>query len=502
MVATLYLLGCVLIPGQTIDRPQPPPGISSARVKPATTTAGGNWLLVPRLSRSQELVYRGTFTEEGLSGRVRFSRAYRIDTRIFVLDTPPKSAEVALLTVLKHRPNSGEPPLNGDVAPTSVRLERARVDLQGKLVAEPGVDLLVPLEGAPTLECGPIVALPGGRVGVGKEWLGVEGDRPPLTWRAVGMEMAGGNNCIKLVGEQKSDDWDRPRADRNAWHRRETVWIEPRLGVAYRVERTIEQREPAHREATQRSTLRMEMESSFQLSGEAGDSRRHEIEQALALRDALTPLLKEPAHYAQHLTALIKKIDYHLAHQPDTPYQTAILSVKHRAEAARRGETPPEPIRETKTKTTIAVLGQLSPDFLATNLIGKGSAQLRRWTGKPVLLVFYHPASTTTPTVLHYAQKLLAAYPQRVNVIGMCVSDDADQARKQHGDLHLTFPILSAGGLRGSFGVETTPKMILLDSSNIVRGEYLGWGGETPKEVLEELKRWLPLGVSLPPAPR
>ncbi len=150
----------------------------------------------------------------------------------------------------------------------------------------------------------------------------------------------------------------------------------------------------------------------------------------------------------------------------------------------------------------MAALGQLAPDFIATNLSGGGSAQLRRWTGKPVLLVFYHPSSATTPTVLRYAQQLLAAFPQRIAVVGMCVSEDVEAVRKQHVGMGLTFPILSAGGLRGSFGVETTPKLILLDSSNIVRGEYLGWGHETPREVNEELKNWLPSGISLPPAPR
>jgi len=501
MVATLYLLGCVLVPGQTIARPQPP-AAGFSRVRATAPAAGGDWLLVPHLSRSQELVYRGVFNEENQGGRVQFSRSYRIETRIFVLDTPPSGAEVALLTVLKHRPGSGEPPLSGDMAASSVRLERARVDLQGKIAAEPGVNLLVPLDGAPTLECGAFVALPGGRVSVGQEWSAAEEDRPALLWRATGMEMIGGNNCLKLIGEQQSDDWDRPRADRTAWRRRDTVWLVPRLGLAYRIEREIQQREPAHREPTQRSLLRVEMESSFQLAGSAGDTRQQEIAQALAFRDALTPLLPQPARYGQHLTALLKKIDYHLDHQPETPYRTAVLQVKRRTEAARRGETPPEPIPETKAAPTVAALGQLAPDFVATNFTGGGSARLRQWTGKPVLLIFYHPASATTPDVLRYARELLATYPQRVNVVGLCVSDDAELVRRQHAEMRLTFPILSAGGLRGSFGVETTPKMILLDSLNIVRGGYLGWGHETPREVLDELKRWLPAGVSLPPVPR
>ena len=51
-------------------------------------------------------------------------------------------------------------------------------------------------------------------------------------------------SCIKIVGEQKTDDWDRPRLDRIAWRRLDTVWLAPGLGVAAKVERIIEKREP------------------------------------------------------------------------------------------------------------------------------------------------------------------------------------------------------------------------------------------------------------------
>ena len=66
-------------------------------------------------------------------------------------------------------------------------------------------------------------------------------------------------------------------------------------------------------------------------------------------------------------------------------------------------------------------------------------------------------------------------------MVGMSISDNADLVKRQHAELGLTFPVLSAGGLRGSFGVASTPKVVLLDGGNIIRGEYLGWawGGET-----------------------
>ncbi len=513
MAATLYLLGCMLIPGQTMTQPAYPPG-APARGR-VLVPASGDWLLVPRLHRSQELVYRGTFTEEGRGGRVQFSQSYRLETRILVLDTPPKGADIAVLTLLKHRPSSSgrptDPPVesvrdkhSSDATVVSVRLERAHVDLQGRLTAGANVNLLVPLDGAPTLECGAFLALPSGRISVGQEWAVVEGDRPPLTWRAIGTEMVAGNQCIKLIGEQKSDDWDHPRGDRSAWQRRDTVWLAPHLGMAARVEREILQREPAHREPTQRSLLRIDLESSFQLSGQASDSRRQEVTQAFAFRDSLKPFLTQPTRYGPHLAALLRRIDQYVENQPETPYRPAIFQIKRRVEAAQRGETPPEPVHDIRPVATGGAIGQRAPDFIATNLSGGESAQLRRWVGKPVVLVFYHPSSPTAAAVLRFAQQLQARYAQRIHVAGMSISDKADLVRRQQAELRLTIPLFSAGGVRGSFGVASTPKIVLLDGGNIIRGEYLGWawGGETAREVEEELKRWLPASISLPAMPQ
>jgi peroxiredoxin len=136
-------------------------------------------------------------------------------------------------------------------------------------------------------------------------------------------------------------------------------------------------------------------------------------------------------------------------------------------------------------------VGQPAPDFLATELTGSASARLARWLGRPVLLVFYHPASPTSDEVLRFAQKVAADHPGTAHVVGMSVSDDAALVRKQHAEMKLTFPVLSGGGLRVSYAVEDTPKFILLDATGVVRGAYLGWGRETAGEVLAELARWI-----------
>ena len=94
MVATFWLLSCALATAQSPTRPVLPPS-------PAAEAArGSDWVLTPRLVRGQELVYRGTFSEESAGARVQFQRTYRFETRYFVLDTPARRIDLAALTTL------------------------------------------------------------------------------------------------------------------------------------------------------------------------------------------------------------------------------------------------------------------------------------------------------------------------------------------------------------------------------------------------------------------
>jgi peroxiredoxin len=478
MTASLALLGCLLAPAQIPERA----AVSTARAK--------EWVIAPRLSKAQELVYRGTFTEEATGGGVQFNRIFRLESRVFVLDTPAKGAEVAFLTVLKSR----ETPSNaakGDAAAESVRLDLAHVDLQGVVTAEPGTSLTVPLEGPPTLEVGAFAAVPEGKFAADSTWETAEEGRPARFWRAVGSDMVNGVRCLKLEGVQKSDDWDRPRGDRIAWRRTDQVWLAPRLGVACRVQRVIERRDPGRRDPTYKSVLDYDQEEPMQYPGRLYDERQREIVQAHAFSAAAAPLLLTPAKHGPELAALLNRIAYHLDRQPQTPYREAIFQIKRRVETAQRGETPPVVAAEVKPEApSVAAVGATAPDFMAPNLAASGMFRLRQTRGKPVLLVFYNPASPTTPGVLAYAQKINDSHSKDLTVLALSVSGDVDAIKKQRVALKATFPILDGSGLHISYGVEGTPKLMVLDGNGVVRGDYVGWGRETPGAVMNELRRW------------
>src|SRR5262249_11487100 len=244
-------------------------------------------------------------------------------------------------------------------------------------------------------------------------------------------------------------------------------------------------------EPSQRSIARYELDGPLPLQypGSLFEDRRREILQAHAFHEAALPLLPSPGKYpAKTFDALLARISNHVENQPPTPYRDAILQVRRRVEAAKRGEPPPMlPTADDATPPTVATFGLRAPDFVATDLTTHKSEHLSQYFGKPILLVFYSPTSLTAEEVLRFAQRLSTAHRDLV-VLGCAVSDEADVVNKQRVELGLSFPLLAGKELRLTFGVDATPKLIVLDAAGVVRANYVGWGVETPEGVAGEVK--------------
>jgi peroxiredoxin len=475
MVANLCLLACALVTAQSPDR--------------------GGWQLSPRLSRGQELVYKGAYTEESRGQGVQFSRAYRLESRIFVLDAAASNLNVALYTMLTQR--SITPARYSEPAPSSVRLELARVNQEGRVAALGDESFHLPLDGPPTLELGAFIEAPRRLLRLNETWNVADAGRPPETWKLLGTEVVNNTRCLRLEGVQQSDDWNRPRADRSSWRKIEAVWYEPGLGIAYKVERTIEVREPAHALPRQRLITRYELQSSIRYPGQLFEDRRREILQTRKFYEAAAPLFPNPTKYGPRpFEVILAKISQYESNEARTPYREALLQVKHRVEAGRRGDLPPSAPAQDPAQSLTAGVGRRAPDFVVTNLLTKESAHLEQWLGRPILMVFYTPSSATLEEVMRFAQRIQETHSRSITVLGFAVSDDQRLAKKQSKDLELTFPILAGRGLRQNYQVEATPKLVVVDADGIVRDSFVGWGPETNQDVKAEIQRCLRAGSS------
>src|SRR4051812_33851475 len=144
--------------------------------------------------------------------------------------------------------------------------------------------------------------------------------------------------CAKVLGQQQSDDGDRPRADSTAWRRRDVVWLSMQTGVAVKVERTVERRDPARREPSHRTVTSYTLESRLRYPNNLFDDRKQEILLARKVVGDAAGLLKEPTGDSSRLAALLRKVSHHIEHRPSTPYRQALENIVERVDHARRGE--------------------------------------------------------------------------------------------------------------------------------------------------------------------
>ena len=210
---------------------------------------------------------------------------------------------------------------------------------------------------------------------------------------------------MRLVAVQQSDDWDTPRADRASWRRRDTAWFSPQYGLTYRYRADLQRRDAAHELPTHRSVLRCDLDSSgLTYSGKLFDERHNEIKQARKFFLDADALIREPEQHKAQLEGILKKIKQYTDAEPPTPFRKAIVQVQKRVESALRGETTPDPQTVIPAQAPRAAVGQRIPDFVCTDLLTRDTQRLQRLLGKPVVVMFFNPATENGLNILRLGQ--------------------------------------------------------------------------------------------------
>ncbi|MSQ96838.1 MAG: redoxin domain-containing protein [Gemmataceae bacterium] len=472
MIKSIYLLSCALTFGQAADRLE--------------------WHLTPQLAPGLELVYTGSYAEESLIPNVKHQRQYRLDASVLILDAGVKDWQAAIMTTLSLQ--EARQPNDKKDGPASVRLEMARIDVQGRVRSGAKKLLEIPLKTPPTLEIGFLVPAPNLRVGRNSSWDLGDDKSPAHRWQVVGTEGFGGVTCIKVAGLQQSLDWDAPRADQTAWRRRDLIWLHPQLMVALKVERIIERRDPARDTPTHHTVVRYELDSRLQYPGLLFEDRKKEILKASKFHDDAQQLLRQPGLHRQQIDGLIQRVSYHLDHQPatqSTPYRKAVVHIKAVLEKAQKGEVPvPGTIEDAPLPASITLaIGDRVPDFAVSSLSEEKTVALRHLQEKPIIVMFYNPATPLGKEVMTYAKRLNEKQTGKLGIMAMALTQDAEIARKQHKDMRLPFPILDGNAMRLTFGADQTPRFVVVDSEGLVRLTLTGWGYHTPYEIDEALQK-------------
>lgn len=469
-MTTCCLLAAALALGQNYDRSE--------------------WQLTPRFESGLELTYKGTFTEESLIPGVQYLRRYSLETLFFVQSDQSGKAEAFLLTSLGLTPGKEA---QSKTQPGYVRLTAVRFGRHGRLLADEATQslLTVPLNGPPLVEAGAFVDFPAVKVNKQSYWEEIEEGRGLRDWSVAGAERVSGVTCVKLVGTQQSKDWKEPRADSTAWRRRDLIWFSPQVGVVFRVERTIEKRDPARSEPTQRLSAAYELESRLRFSGNFYQDRVQEIAKTRKFQAEAEPLLREPSIFRGQIEALERRVVKHLEETTPTPYRKALVHLQTRLGQALTGQLPPAVGAEPAVERGPVGIGKKSPDFIVSDLISEKTKRFYDLLGQPILILYYDPTTPTGKEALKFVQKLCDEHGDDILVLGMAVSNNTVMVREQHEEMGLTFPVLDGNCMHRTFGVDGTPRVIILDRDGLVRFAFTGWGFHSPREVAAEIKKCL-----------
>jgi len=469
----------------------------------------------PKLEKGLEVIWQGTLAEEILRPNVRARRFYEIETRLYVWDVCSNGSDVALFTSIKLKPdlktttNHLLPEKGKANPPAIVRLEMARVDPHGKLTLLTPDSIfetpekrrtallpLLPMEGLPTFEPNLFVEFPTQKMKMHQAWDVVEEKRPMRTLRIEAFEPYRGTPCCRLTAIQRTADWENEHIDLAAWRRAEVIRISTKRGFAVRLERTIEKRDPQSGQIGFRSTLTYEQVGYMRYVDRFGEDRRDEVMAAAQFTAMFEQLVAEIGKNGPNpFEPLLQRIEQHTVTHISSeavPYRQAIISVKRKAQAAARGDIPPQPTPpETITETYALVNGKPAPEITLTNIVNGQSTPLSKLHGRPAVLLYYQPTSgKTAEPVLRYAESLYTQFGGKAFILPMAIGPN-DLALQQRNDLKLNVNVLAGREVCRHHGIESAPYFAVIDENGIVRKATLGWSDENADAIRDELEKWL-----------
>ncbi|HAF95544.1 MAG TPA: hypothetical protein DCG50_05805, partial [Elusimicrobia bacterium] len=122
-----------------------------------------------------------------------------------------------------------------------------------------------------------------------------------------------------------------------------------------------------------------------------------------------------------------------------------------------------------------------------------GEIDLADYAGKPVLLMFFTENCPYCRHAAPFIEKMHRTYsPKGLNVIGICVEENADAAKDFARGLGLTFQFAYKGGdLSIKYKAQGVPFIYLLNRNHVI---YEMWGGYSPDfdpEIIENIEKVL-----------
>lgn len=464
------------------------------------------------LQAGDAFTYSGNVVEYVDRPDHRLRRSHELTVRMVVLEQQENWSDLAVLTRLLRTEDvvglAAKPVTGASVdqnAPPLLRLDLVRVHSDGtchlllpvgprlRLAADTPAQALrpIPLDIFAISELGMFPPKVPRLTGPAEPWtVASGGNRPNEIWVAKKLEFVNAEQCRMLVMNQHSPDWEEPVGGRTAWHRADAVWVSTEDGTARRVHRVIRQRDGRANQPSAWIQVKYDLTSRESLGGKKQEQTRRDIEAAyFALAESTVPVRDAGRLGMRLIDGKLDKLARVLAGmEPGNPYREAVLAAERTLTAAKRGDAPTLVLDPTGTPLSASHPRWPEPGQPAPN-VQAGGGPLAVLRGKPVVLVFFRPASETADLSLAIADALANRYGSGVTVRALAVFEDAVKGANDARRLGLAIPVHDGSTAASEFGIESIPRFAVINAEGKVSWTFTGVGPETGGLIREELDR-------------
>jgi hypothetical protein len=294
----------------------------------------------PAFAVGDEIGYSGEVAEESARVDLPYKRAFALDVRVFVLGVNDKTADLAVMTLLRPKADANVAGAASAVtgvdpakSPPAVRLELVRVDAQGRaaLLVPGGAPPFLLNDRTPTKPIPPLAPDAPASLELGflaprppkagdRDWTIASRGLPDWNWRLAQSAVRDGAQVVEFVGERQTAKWADPGGLETNWRRTDSLWIATADGLARQFTRTVELKDGVHVVAKRVTSCVLSTPPSPN-RGEGYAAIRKEIEAAVGFA----------AEADAGMTARLRdRIEAFERRGRETPYRVALEAVKRR----------------------------------------------------------------------------------------------------------------------------------------------------------------------------
>lgn len=459
----------------------------------SASPGGSAWTVRPEFQIGQELVFEGKIRDTYKGQGVSSESDRRILVRVLTLEkSASQTAKVACSTAHLDSDTTVATKLNSLTDALALRLDLLQVDDKGNVRwFEDKAELAPPTSETMVSELGFFIEPAPKPLKINDHWVVRRGGQPPIRFTVIGPDTVTQVKCVQLHVEQESQNWANAEISLPAWKIDEMVWYDDKSHSIFKVDRTVETRDPASPEIAYSRQVTYEQVSNVKYHGTVFQNQSTDFMNAYAAQKSLEKALatQDEVSRTKLLKSFRRENEPNLRTMHTTMYRSALDRMLRTADAAEKfvAEADDEPAPSLIGRRD-AVVGDRAPHFVVRSTKTGQKISKNTIKGEPTVMVFIDPASELSLDALRTAVKAkMSGENSSVKLLAVCTKIDEQEEKDLRAQVPGDYEVCTGAGSDGAYGITGMPHVVYIDHAGVLRLNQKGFGPELYASLKKDL---------------